>query len=209
MISPAVASLGDSALLLPASALLALLLAGLRQGRLLAAWILALVVAGGTTLAAKLLLHACGPSLGAPGAVSPSGHASLSVIFYGALAILLGAGRPSLTRWLLGGGAALVVVAVGISRVRTAAHTPAEVLIGITIGAAALALFAILHGRTDRPRIPLAPVAGGFAVALLLLGGAHFSLEHSIGRTARRLANQLDICAAPQPMRTSHHTAGQ
>lgn len=204
MISRAIAALADSALLLPASALLAAYLAALRQGRLLLAWLAALALAGTATVAAKLVFHACGPRLAAEvDVVSPSGHASFAAIFYGALALLVGArARPAIRGALLA-LAALLVAAVGVSRVRTGAHSVEEVLIGTAIGTAALAAFALLHRRLGRPAVPVAPVAAGFAAALAVLGGLHFSLEHAIGRTARRIADRLDVCApaerAPAP----------
>lgn len=203
VISRLVASLADAALLLPAAALLGLYLAALRQGRLLLAWLLALAIAGGGTVAAKLVFHACGHALTDAEVVSPSGHASFATIFYGALALLLGEGRGVRTRTTLALGAALLVCAVGISRVRTGAHSPAEVAIGVAIGMAALLVFGFLHGKSGRPHIPAVPVGLGFVVALLLLGGSHFSLEHSIGRAARRIAERLDVCAAPDGAESS------
>ncbi|MDB5592135.1 phosphatase PAP2 family protein [Enterovirga sp.] len=198
VISPAIASLADSALLLPASALLAGLLLWLRKGPLLLAWLLALALAGGATLLFKLAFHACGPSLvPAANVVSPSGHASFAAIFYGALALMLGAGRPPWIRAGLLAIASLLVVAVAISRVRTGAHSPAEVAIGAVVGVAAWGVFWLLHRRLGRPGIPAAPVAAGFGLAVLLLGGSHFSLEHSIGATARQMATRLDVCAPP------------
>ncbi len=198
MISRVVAALADSALLLPASVLLFVYLLALGQVRLAAAWALALGLAGSITLAAKLVFHACGQAVSDGDIVSPSGHASFAVIFYGALAIVVGSGRPAPVRPLLAAGTLLLVAAVGVSRVRTGAHTPAEVAIGIAIGAAALAVFALLHARAGRPGVPWRPVVAGFAAALLLLGGLHFSLEHRIGRIARQVSAALDVCAGPE-----------
>lgn len=203
MISPAIASLADTALLLPASVLLGGLLASLRQWRVVAAWLAGLAVAGGGTVAAKLAFHACGRALTDAAVVSPSGHASFAAVFYGAVVILLGAGRPRLARLLLGSAAALLVLAVGISRVRTGAHTPGEVLVGTAIGASGLAAFALLHARAGRPALPSAPVAAGFALALLAFGGAHVSFEHEIGRWARHIADRLDVCTEPDRARPS------
>lgn len=197
MISRLVAGLGDSALLLPASILLLVFLLWRGQARVALSLAAALALAGGATIGAKLAFHACGGALTGLDVVSPSGHASFTTIFYGALAILLGSGRPFGARWAAGAATALLVGAVGISRVRTGAHSPAEVAIGVGIGTAALALFAILHGRATAPPLPWLPVGIGFAAALLLLGGAHFSLEHRIGRLARSLSATLDVCSEP------------
>lgn len=198
MISRLVAGLGDAALLLPASVLLLGFLLWLGRARAALSLAVALALAGGATILAKLAFHACGGAVPELDVVSPSGHASFTTIFYGALAILLATGRPPGARWTAAAAAALLVVAVGISRVRTGAHSPAEVAIGVAIGAAALALFASLHGRSGAPALPWLPVGLGFAAALLLLGGAHFSLEHRIGRAARMLSSTLDICSGPE-----------
>lgn len=194
MISPAIASLADSALLLPASALLLLFLAILGRFRIAAILALALVLAGAGTIVAKLLFHACGRAITDATVVSPSGHMSFATIFYGAVAILFGAGRPRWARLALGLGAALLVVAVGISRVRTQAHTSAEVAVGFLIGAAALAVFAALQRRAAQPTLPWVPVALCFGLALALLGGRHFSLEYRIRAVARDLSAALDVC---------------
>ena len=195
--SRAVAALGDSALLLPASLLLFCYLAGSRRMGLALAWALALAVTGATTLGAKLLFHACGSALTDLDVISPSGHASFAIIFYGAFAVMIGTGRSRRVAFCLAAGLALLVVAIAVSRVRTGAHSPAEVAIGMGIGAAGLALFAALHARAGRPFLPWPPLAVGFALTLLVLGGLHFSLEHTIGRVARRVSAVLDICSEP------------
>lgn len=197
MISPVVAALGDSALLLPASAFLLVYLAILRLPRLALAFLAALAFDGAGTVAAKLVFHACGHAL-ADDVVSPSGHTSFATLFYGSLALMLGAGRPAALRWALGLGATLIVLAVGVSRVRTGAHTPEEVGIGLSIGALAYGIFALLHARAGRQDVPWAPVAIGFGLALAVLGGSHFSLEGAIGRMARTLSRTLDVCASPE-----------
>ena len=199
--SRAIATLGDSALLLPASALLLLYMLALRQGRLALAFGLALGLAGAATIALKLAFHACGHALPGPEVMSPSGHVSFSTIFYGALAAMLAAGRPRATQRLIAAGTALLILLIGASRVRTQAHTVAEVAIGLAIGLSALAIFWRLHARIGRPGLPPLPLAIGFAAALLLLGGAHFSLEGRIGRIARDLTTTFDVCDDIDPGR--------
>ena len=198
MISRLVAALADAALLIPASALLLAYLAARREWLLALGWALAVAIAGTTTVVAKLVFHACGHAIGDLDVMSPSGHASFATVFYGSLTLLLGAGRPPAVRRLLAAGTALFVVAVGISRVRTWAHTPAEVVIGTAIGLAALGVFAAFHARAGRPALPVLPVGVGFAAALVLLGGLHFSLEHRIGRMARQLSAALDVCSGQE-----------
>lgn len=191
----AISALGDSALLLPASLLFLGYLAALRQGRLALAWLATLALGGGATVLAKLAFRACGQSLTDLDVISPSGHASFAALFYGSLAVTLAATRPRAVRALVAAAAAILVLLIGASRVRTGAHSVEEVVFGLAIGAVALALFAALHGRAGRPRLSPIPLAIGFAAALLLLGGQHFTLEHRVASAAKRIASALDVCA--------------
>lgn len=195
MISPAVSSLADAALLLPAAVLVLVYLSVLRQGRLVVAFAVSLAAAALTTIALKLLFHACGHAITDANVTSPSGHVAFGTVFYGSLAILLAAGHRRSIRIAAAAGTVLFLVAVGISRVRVGAHSPAEVLIGFAVGGAAVAMFAGLHAWAERPKLPWIPVAAGFIIALAMLGGNHFSLERSIASHARRLAARLDVCA--------------
>lgn len=81
----------------------------------------------------------------------PSGHAMMTPAVYLTLAGILAAGeRRRSEKLLLLGGAALLTVAVGVSRVYLGVHWPTDVLGGWTLGAAmALAASLFLH-RTDR-----------------------------------------------------------
>jgi len=204
MISPAVSSLADAALLLPASVLVLLALAALREGRLALAFAVSLGAAAVTTLVLKLIFHACGHTIADSRVVSPSGHVAFSATFYGALAVMLSSGRERRTRLALGIGAALLLIAVGISRVRMGAHSTAEVLIGYMVGAAAVGFFHVLHGWARRPVLPWLPFAAGMTLAVVVLGGAHFSLEPKIARLARQMASSLDVCAP-----SSHNLGGK
>lgn len=199
MISPVVSALADAALLLPAATLVLLLLAALREGRLFLAFAAALGAAAVTTLVLKFFFHACGHAIVTEvRLLSPSGHVAFGTAFYGSLAVMLAAGRARSVRLTAGIATILLLLAIGISRVRTGAHSILEVLIGFAVGGAALGLFGALHGWAGRPRLPWAPFAAGFSFALLLLGGSHFSLEGQIARQARRIASVLDICSPPE-----------
>jgi membrane-associated phospholipid phosphatase len=187
-------ALADAALLLPAAIVLLGYLAIARQFAAARIWAVALVACGATTLAAKLLLHACGPSLTDYRVASPSGHVSLATVFYGCLAILVSQGRPRWQKALLAVAVALFLILVGISRVRTGAHSSIEVVLGFGIGCACVSLFWVLHRLSGRPGLSPLPLVVGFGLALVLLGGSHFSLEPYIGRVAARLSATLDVC---------------
>lgn len=136
----AVTILGDSGFLLPASAgLFALLWAsGNRRAALGFAGALSLCV--WATVAAKLGFLACAAANGAA-VRSPSGHASLSAMFFSSVGLVALRTTPA---WLGRAFFTLCLVLVAMiagSRVVLYAHTVAETLIGISIGAACFVLF--------------------------------------------------------------------
>jgi undecaprenyl-diphosphatase len=190
----ALSSLGDAALLLPASLILLAYLGASRQLAAAGIFCVALAVCAVATLAAKLLFHACGAALSDLDIVSPSGHASLASVFYGSLTILVASGRPAWQR----GGLAVTTVAllglIGLSRFWTDAHSAQEVVLGLVIGALCVALFGSLHRERAVPPVSPVPLALGFLIALAVLGGEHFSLEPTIGGLARHISAVLDVC---------------
>lgn len=89
----------------------------------------------------------------------PSGHAALSMVAYGVVAVLVW--RSPVAPWarraavvLLG----LVILAVGLSRVWLGVHYPTDVLAGWTAGALVVVLFARLTRAATSP--PAAEAAG-------------------------------------------------
>ena len=74
------------------------------------------------------------------GASFPSGHAAQSVACYVTLALILGAGRSGLAKAALFGGAVLVVLVVGGSRIYLGAHWLTDVLGGYALGTAWVAV---------------------------------------------------------------------
>lgn len=82
----------------------------------------------------------------------PSGHAVMAPVVYLTLAALLAAGNPraSVKRVLLV-SAALLVVAIGVSRVYLGVHWPTDVLAGWTMGAG-IALAAVMALQASGPR---------------------------------------------------------
>jgi undecaprenyl-diphosphatase len=79
----------------------------------------------------------------------PSGHATASAAFFGAVIYLAGALRPP-ARLAARIAAPLAIALVGVSRVMLRAHWPSDVLAGIALGLA-LASAAALLGRPPRP----------------------------------------------------------
>ena len=79
------------------------------------------------------------------GAAFPSGHATQAVAFYGMLAVLLSAGRSIRAQALLWTGAALLVIAIGASRIYLGAHWLTDVLAGYALGTAWAAVLLVAN----------------------------------------------------------------
>ena len=211
-------ALGDSALLMPASLALLAFLAVQRRLGLAMPFAAGLAACGVATLATKLLFNACGQEISGLDLISPSGHASFATLVYGSLALMIGTGRPAWQAGPIALAAAILVAGIGVSRIEADVHSLDEVVFGWGLGAASLALVAVLHARAGRPPLPalavslpadqaqlaiglmlLARVGAGIAgalFALLLVGGREFTPEAWIARTARRLTAMADICGA-------------
>lgn len=201
-----VTHLGSSTLLFPLSALYAALLWHRHSAPLALRWLAAAALGLGVMGALKLFGHGCGlpalPFLPGDRFVSPSGHAAFATIFYGSVGALAARGAGS-TGWrgLILLATVGLVVAIAVSRVTVSAHSTAEVLVGLAVGACAVALF-LWSGRSClppvRPRLPpllLALVALGLA-GLVRWGDPSF-IESTIKVVAAGLRTETGVCAAP------------
>jgi undecaprenyl-diphosphatase len=79
----------------------------------------------------------------------PSGHAMRSIAIYGAIAAVLCAIHPRLTRGVVL-TVALLVLAIGLSRVYLGVHWPSDVVAGYAFGAISLAVTVHLTHRAER-----------------------------------------------------------
>jgi membrane-associated phospholipid phosphatase len=148
----ALTDFGDAAVLLPLSVVILVWLLSDNSRRVVGSWVIAVSLCVATTALLKIYLYACPP---APDFVSPSGHSSLSVLIYGAIALVIAAEQRGWLRAVvvLAGGSLIVTIAG--SRLWLNAHSAPEVAIGIVIGVATLALFAdhYLRFRTGGRRV--------------------------------------------------------
>ncbi|HKY25537.1 MAG TPA: phosphatase PAP2 family protein [Gaiella sp.] len=76
----------------------------------------------------------------------PSGHSAAAAAFYAAAALVLGRGRPRLTRAMLAGGAVAITVAVAGSRVLLDVHWLSDVIAGVALGWAWFAACSVAFG---------------------------------------------------------------
>jgi membrane-associated phospholipid phosphatase len=158
------------------------------------AFAVALALGLGATLVSKLLLTACGGAIAIMHLNSPSGHASFATLFYGCLTLMVARGKHKALIVILALCTAVLLGAIGASRPWQGAHSWAEVIVGWLIGLAAVVLFYLQCRRHDPPPLPPGLLAVGFAAAILLVGGRHFTPEQHIGRVAQYASSALDIC---------------
>jgi undecaprenyl-diphosphatase len=89
----------------------------------------------------------------------PSGHAATAIVVYGTLGFLIGRLAPTpLLRWITWFTAAMIVLAIGVSRVYLGVHYPSDVVGGFVTGGAwavacASGMEAIRYFRGRRPEL--------------------------------------------------------
>ena len=199
-------NLGDSAVLLPAAALVALWLAVRARTRGVAlAWLVVLAFDIAVVVATKVAYM--GWAIGLPGFdfIGLSGHTALSFLVWPVLGCLAASGaRPGVRLAAAGLGFGLAL-AIAVSRVVVHAHTPIEAVLGGVVGASiALAFLWRFGGRLQAPlsgavvvvslaalmlptygdRFPSNPILA--RVACALSGRAHFQVRPSVGGQLRQ-----------------------
>ena len=187
--------LGDSALLVPASALLAVYLFCLGSRGTAATWLSALALCVALTALSKVAFAACGSLVPALGVSSPSGHTSMSATFYGCAALMFaGDAERRVRAGLLAAGTVLVFV-IAASRVLLQAHSLGEVAIGLSIGVASVGWFAGRHfAKPPRP-VPWVPVVAGIVALAVVMHGWHWQFERLFYAFAAFLRINLSVCA--------------
>jgi membrane-associated phospholipid phosphatase len=167
----ALTDFGDAAVLIPlAAAMLVWLWAG--DSRSSAWWAVSVGFCVGLTALLKIFFHGCPP---APYMHSPSGHTAFSVLVYGALVLAISMQSGSLRRLLAIGIGAGLILTIAASRLLLDIHSPAEIGLGLAIGAASLVIFGRKLGRYHQAKVwPLLATA---AVLIAILHGQELHAE--------------------------------
>lgn len=108
----------------------------------------------------------------------PSGHATMSIMVYGSLAILVARGISSRRRWLPFAGAFAISLLVAFSRIYLGAHWLSDVLAGLSLGWAWVALLGSYYLRRSQNRTPARLLLVTVALTLLLAGAWHVQARH-------------------------------
>jgi membrane-associated phospholipid phosphatase len=186
----AVTTFGDSGFLMPASGGLLALLWASGARRTAFAFALSVAFCAVATITAKIGFMTCGVH-GPEYIYSPSGHASLSTMFFASLAFV----AVTMTRRSFGLFYAAfclgLIILVAASRVILNAHSIGETLIGMVIGALSFGLFSRFasgSGTIDA-RIPAFGLAVIFAVHSFI--GSTVTVEEPVGRIARLIGRLI------------------
>ncbi len=178
----AVTELGDSIMNLAffLGLLVALLLKRLYRTALF--WSAAAVGGGVLVQLFKWLVHKPRPILIYEGVSSwgfPSGHTTMSVVLFGFAAILLMPQLPLRRRWIPLATAIFASLLVAFSRLYLGAHWLSDVLGGLSLGWAWIALLSIFYlkgpRQTFRPRQLVIPLL----LITLVCGGWHIASKHT------------------------------
>ncbi len=108
----------------------------------------------------------------------PSGHATMSMVVYGFLAVLVARGLTPPRRWPPYALAALLIGAIALSRLYLGAHWLSDVLGGLSLGLAWVCLLAIAYTRHAGAALPRG-LPQAVLLALLLGGGGQVALRYS------------------------------
>jgi membrane protein DedA with SNARE-associated domain/membrane-associated phospholipid phosphatase len=162
-------------------------------------WLTAIAFAAAAVFSLKLLLRLSRPIelySGADAYSFPSGHATMSVVIYGYLAVLGAHDLPVRWRWLTYAGATVVIGGIGFSRLYLGAHWLSDVAAGFGLGLAGVAVIAIArerHVKGFRGRGVLA-----VAVAALVASLA-WHMHTSTAADLTRYAVRESVKPVPEP----------
>jgi membrane-associated phospholipid phosphatase len=173
---------GDSAVLLPLSAVVLVWLMSTRSAPAAIWWVGVLAVFGAIIGGLKMLFFVCPPAVDIN---SPSGHTGFSVLVYGGIAAIVAVQLRSVPgRVAIMLAATILVSGIAITRVILHMHSTSETVIGFLIGGAALAAFVLGYQRTHPRGRLTAPLLFGVVLTAAVFHGARLNAEtnlHALG----------------------------
>jgi len=187
----AISDLGDSALLVPLSIGLVLVIWHGQSRSAALTLFTALGFCVIVTLFLKIGLIACSP-VWRMSIVSPSGHTSFSTAVYGAIALVAVRHTARSRLPMIIALTSILIACIAASRIAIGAHSAAEVAVGMLVGIIALALFAVQYLRERAGTIKVSLLLALAGLALLLFYGTHLPAEQWIREFAylsKRVSN--------------------
>jgi len=186
--------LGDSNVTIPITLVITLYLAFQHQSKTAAYWVAALTFAFISTLALKSLLSIPRPSPiydGLSMFAFPSGHATINMVMYGFLAVIIAHKLSAQYRWIPYTLAGIITCAIATSRIYLGAHWLSDVIGGLSLGL----IWVTLLGTTYQRHCPPINRPGHFsavlAATLLLALMLHIMINHT--RETQRYTAEIAI----------------
>ncbi|WP_324781149.1 bifunctional DedA family/phosphatase PAP2 family protein [Thiobacillus sedimenti] len=193
LIMTALTEMGDAAVVIPVLLAVLAWLAWKRVWRDARYWLAAAGFGALAVVSLKMTLHFPRPVAlytGTDAYSFPSGHTTLSTVIYGFLAVLSARSLSARTRWIPYALAVMLVSGIAFSRLYLGAHWLADVIAGIGLGTAWVAVLAIARGRhagSDAP-IPWLPVVGLVAFLTAATWHIHDRLAADLDRYVVKVA---------------------
>lgn len=184
----AVTDLGDGALMIALTVVIALylLVSGHRRGSL--ALVAALMMSAGAIALLKLIFIGCEARFGLHDIRSPSGHAALSAAVYGTILVLLTQRLPTgwhVVPWLV---LLPLILLIAASRIYFTFHTVEEVGLGLLVGLlSVVSVWGILLRRGETPPFRARWASLALVLTLISLHGIHIGAESWMHELAMRL----------------------
>lgn len=175
---------GDTAITVPLAIVIAGFLFGARQPRVALGWTAAIIGCAAGIGAMKIILFACGRPFAGAGLSSPSGHTAMSIAVYGGLGMLIGTTLHRPWRELVVGGAILLALGISVSRAVLGYHSIIEVVIGLGVGGAALAVIFAVVSRYRPQQLPIRWLVVALVLICLCFHGDRWPAERAIHRLA-------------------------
>lgn len=191
--------LGDAAVTVPVAIVVLLWLLWRRAWRDALYWLSALSSGALAVTIIKTMLKMPRPVTlysGSDAYSFPSGHATMSTVIYGFLAVLVAGTFSPRWRWTPYATAALLIIGIAFSRLYLGAHWLADVAAGISLGTIWVALLAIARER--HPPSATVSIHGLAPVVLLgFLSAAGWHIHSKVSQDLVRYAVRHPVIAMP------------
>ncbi len=188
-----VSELGDASVNIPLSLGILLWLMWRRHWFAAVHWLAAVAFGAAVSASLKQYLSIPRPNNVYEGLATfafPSGHATISMVIYGFLAVIIARELRGPMRWIPYAVSTAFIAAIALSRLYLGAHWLSDVLGGLTLGLAWVALLGIAYRRHATPHISVAGLISVAAIVLVVAGTWHISQHHQ--RELQRYAPQPD-----------------
>ncbi|WP_067338619.1 bifunctional DedA family/phosphatase PAP2 family protein [Stappia indica] len=128
----------------------------------------------------------------------PSGHATLTAVLFGIIAVLVAHDRSPLIKAGIFSLAVPLIGAVAFSRIYLGAHWMSDVVGGITFGTAMVAIFAFVFGSVHNEKIGRWSLAALTVATLAVVGGIHVSRDFDRAREMYRPTKPIEILTSQE-----------